>query len=194
MQKIILIGDGGHSKVIEDCILSNGDVVLAKLDDKYDTRFMEGSVVKGPISILPDLFAMDVKICVAIGQNDVRKRIVDLLDIPSEIYATIVHRSAIIGSNVELGFGTVVMPGVVVNAGAKIGEHVIVNSNSTVEHDCVVEDFVHISSGAVMTGGSFIGVGALLGASATVTVGKKVGAWAVVGAGSVVTEDVVAGS
>ena len=81
MQKVILIGDGGYSKVIEDCILASGDIVLAKLDERHRERFMDGDVVKGPIAILPDLFAMDVKICVAIEQNEARG-IVDLLNIP----------------------------------------------------------------------------------------------------------------
>lgn len=191
MQKVILIGDGGHSKVVEDCILASGDIVLAKLDERHRERFMDGDVVKGPIAILPDLFAMDVKICVAIEQNEARKQIVDLLNIPAEVYATVVHPSATIGRNVTLGFGTVVMPGVVINTDAKIGEHVIVNSNSTVEYDCVVEDFVHIASGAVMVGSSSVGIGAVLGASATITSGKRVGDWTTVSAGSVVMEDMV---
>lgn len=190
MQKIILIGDSGHSKVIEDCIYSNGDEVIAKLDDKYSERFVEDSLVKGPISILPDLFSHEVKIVIAIGHNSTRKRIVDLLNIPNEIYAMIIHKSAIIGSNVEIGFGTVVMPGVVVNAGSRIGEHVIINSNSTIEHDCIVEDFVHISPNVTLTGDVTVEQGTQVGAGSTVIPGKSIGSWSMIGAGSVVIHDI----
>lgn len=190
MQKIILIGDSGHSKVIEDCIYSNGDEVIAKLDDKYSERFMEGSLVKGPISILPELFSMDIKIFIAIGHNPTRKRIIDLLNLPSSIYATIVHKSAIIGSKVEIGFGTVVMPGVVVNADSQVGEHVILNSNSTIEHDCVVEDFVHISPAVTLTGNVTVLEGTQIGAGSTVIPGQSIGSWSMIGAGSTIITEI----
>lgn len=190
MQKIILIGDSGHSKVIEDCIRSNGDEIIAKLDDKYSERFMEGSLVKGPISILPDLFSVDMKIFIAIGHNSTRKRIVDLLNVPNEIYATVVHKSAVIGSNVEIGFGTVVMPGVVINADSRIGEHVIVNSNSTIEHDCVIEDYVHISPNATLTGNVTVAQGTQIGAGSTVIPSKTIGSWSMIGAGSTIITDI----
>lgn len=190
MQKIILIGDNGHSKVIEDCIHSNGDVVIAKLDDQYSERVMEGTLVKGPIAILPELFEVDLKIFIAIEQNQARKKIVDLLGLPSQIYATVIHKSAIISPTAEIGFGTVVMPGTVVNADSKIGEHAIINSNSTIEYNCLIEDFVHVSSAAVATGNVQLAEGSHLGASATVIAGQSIGAWAIIGAGSVVVSDI----
>lgn len=190
MQKIILIGDSGHSKVIEDCITSNGDVIVAKLDDKYDQQFQDGSLVKGPISILPELFTVDMKLCIAIGHNATRKKIVDLLNLPSEIYATIIHKTAIVSDSAEVGFGTVIMPGAVINADSKIGEHVIINSNSVVEHDSVIEDIVHISPGVVLTGNVNVGEGTQLGASSTVIPGKRIGSWTMIGAGSVVITDI----
>ena len=62
MEKYILIGDSGHAKVIEDCIVSNGNQVIAKLDDKYTDTFKEGPYLKGPISNIYDLLADDIKV------------------------------------------------------------------------------------------------------------------------------------
>ncbi|MFY0741936.1 acetyltransferase [Solibacillus silvestris] len=190
MQKIILIGDSGHSKVIEDSIRSNGDKIIAKLDDKYSEKFTEGSLVKGPISLLAELFSLEIKVVIAIGQNPTRKKIVDMLNLPRENYARIIHKSAVVGTNVKIGFGTVVMPGVVINADSDIGAHVIVNSNSTIEHDCKVEDFVHISPATTLTGNVSVAQGTQIGAGSVVIPGKNIGSWSMLGAGSTVLSDI----
>ncbi|MCZ8532007.1 acetyltransferase [Psychrobacillus psychrodurans] len=190
MEKIILIGDSGHAKVIEDCIRSQGDNVIAKLDDRYKEKFYEGVIIKGPITLLEDLLTDEVKIVIAIGSNTIRKSIVERLDISKEKYAVIIHSQAIVCSSVKVGHGSVIMPGVVVNAGAIIGSHAIFNSNSVVEHDCVVEDFTHISPGAILTGNVKVGQGSHVGAGSTIIPGVEVGSWTIVGAGSTVISNI----
>lgn len=190
LEKIILIGDSGHAKVIEDCILSQGSSVIAKLDDRYKERFHENHLIKGPFAIVEDLLTDGVKVVISIGSNVIRKRIVERLNIANEKYAIIVHRRAIVCNSANVGHGTVIMPGVIVNADASIGCHTIINSNSVVEHDCVVEDFTHISPGAILTGNVKVGRGSHVGAGSTIIPGIEIGSWTTVGAGSSVISNI----
>ncbi|WP_313893772.1 acetyltransferase [Psychrobacillus sp.] len=190
MEKIILIGDSGHAKVIEDCIRSQGGSVIAKLDDRYQERFYEEHLIKGPIALIDDLLIDDVKIVISIGSNHIRKSIVERLNIADEKYATIIHNRAIVCNSVKVDYGTVIMPGVIVNADASIGCHSIINSNSVIEHDCVVENFTHISPGAILTGNVKVGQGSHVGAGATVIPGIDIGSWTTIGAGSSVISNI----
>ncbi|KQL36903.1 acetyltransferase [Psychrobacillus sp. FJAT-21963] len=190
MEKIILIGDGGHAKVIEDCIRSQGGSVIAMLDDRYKVKFYEAHIVKGPVALIEELLTDEVKVVISIGSNPIRKSIVERLGISNEKYAVIIHSSAILSGSVKVGHGTVVMPGVVVNADASIGFHTIINSNSVIEHDCVVEDFTHISPGAILTGNVKVGQGSHVGAGTTIIPSIVIGSWTTVGAGSSVISNI----
>lgn len=190
MEKIILIGDSGHAKVIEDCIGSQGGNVIAKLDDRYNDKFFDKHLVKGPIALIYELLTDEVKVIISIGSNNIRKSMVERLSIASEKYAIIIHRLAIVSSTVKVGHGTVLMPGVVVNADAIIGCHTIINSNSVVEHDCVVEDFTHISPGVILTGNVKVGQGSHVGAGSTVIPGIEIGSRTTIGAGSTVISNI----
>lgn len=188
---IILIGDSGHAKVIADIINSNGDRVIAKLDDKYSNSCVEKECWIGPLSDLDSLMKEHhAKIIVAIGSNRIRKNIIECLSLSNESYAKLIHKSAVISPSATIGEGTVIMPRVVVNAEANIGNHVILNSCSVIEHECVIKDYSHISPGAVLTGGSTVDEGVHIGANATIIPLKKIGQWTTIGAGSVVLEDI----
>lgn len=190
MDKIILIGDSGHGKVIEDCIRSQGSKVIAKLDDRYKEQFYEDSVIKGPIELIEDLLIDEVKVVITIGSNSIRKYMMERLGISNDKYGVIIHRSAIISDAVKVGNGTVIMPGVVINADTIIGSHTIINSHSVVEHDCVLEDFTHISPGAILTGNVKIGQGSHVGAGVTIIPGIEIGSWTTIGAGASVISNI----
>lgn len=190
MEQIILIGDSGHAKVIEDCIISQGGKVIAKLDDRYKARISDGVILKGPIELFQEILNEDIKVVISIGSNHIRKKIVERLGLSPDKYATIVHNSANVSKTAKLGYGTVIMPGAIVNADALIGNHIIVNSNSVIEHDCVIDDFGHISPGVILTGNVKVGEGSHIGAGVSVIPGIKVGSWSIVGAGAVVTSNI----
>lgn len=188
MQRYILIGDSGHSKVITDCITSNNDIVVAKLDDKYTEVFEEEAIVKGPLSALSDLLDANMKIIIAIGANHIRKIIKEKLSVSDEQYGIVVHKSAIISESAKIGYGTVVMPGAIINADTKIGNHCIINSGAIVEHDNTIGHYAHISPNATLTGGVTIGEGTQIGAASVVIPGTEVGEWTMVGAGATVVK------
>ena len=186
----ILIGDSGHAKVIEDCIHANGDQVIAKLDDKYKEAFEEHAYKKGPVSILPTIYTKSTKVIIAIGNNEIRQKIVKQLNLPEEAYGIVIHPSAIISSSAKVECGTVIMPKVVVNADAIIGTHVILNTSAIVEHESIIESYVHISPGAVCTGNVHVSEGAHIGASAVIIPSVQIGAWSTIGAGSSVVRNI----
>ena len=189
MFEYILIGDSGHAKVIEDCIIANAHKVIAKLDDKYTSVFREGPYTKAPFLVLM-LLNENTKIIVSIGNNSIRKKMIKRLKLKPEQYGIIIHPSAIISPSVTIKGGTVVMPNVVINADSQIGEHVILNTASVVEHDCIVDDFSHISPGTILTGGVCVGEGTQIGNKSSVIPLVKIGCWSMVGAGSVVIQDI----
>ncbi|WP_018394767.1 acetyltransferase [Bacillus sp. 37MA] len=192
MKPIVVIGEGGHSKVIQDIIAAEGLYqVIAILDDKYNDLFEIDRVVIGPISYAEKLIAeTNAVFVIAIGNNRVREKIARSLFEAGAVFKAVVHPFSSVSPSARIGAGTVVMAGSVINADAVIGEHAIINSGAVVEHDNQIGDFAHVSPGAVLTGNVFVGTGAHIGAGATVIPGKTLGDWSVVGAGTVVINDI----
>ena len=152
MAELIIIGIGGHSKVVTDIAMLNGYKILGYLDDKEPVG--EGrDFYLGRIDTLPRWVRDGISFVIAIGNNLVRKAIVERYEGLNLDYVKLVHPAAIIGSKVEILSGSVVMPGAIINADARIGRHVIVNTAAVVDHDCRVGDFAHVAQGAVLAGG-----------------------------------------
>lgn len=193
--KIVILGDGGHSKVITDLINSqHDDQIVGYLDDKYKEIIVKNHQFFGPLSTvqkLRELF-VDVKYIVAIGNNVVRKQIVQMLDLPIDYYATLQHKSAIVSPSSQIGCGSVIMANTVINADSQIGSHSIINTGSIVEHDNKLADFVHISPHATLTGSVVIEEGVHIGAGATLIPHVRIGEWAIIGAGATVINHIPA--
>ncbi|USL25730.1 acetyltransferase [Priestia megaterium] len=192
MKKLFIIGQGGHSKVVTDMVKAQGDYeIIGYLDDYYKEMKKDGELIYAPISFF-SCFSKDelIYFVIAIGNNIVRKRITEALQLPYSKYATIIHPTAVISSSSMVGKGSVVMPYSVVNANSKIGEHAIINTGAIVEHDNLIGDFVHLSPNVTLTGTVHIEEGTHLGAGSTVIPGRIIGSWATVGAGATVVCDI----
>ena len=169
VNKLIIVGAGGHGKVVYDVAESMG--VFSEIYFLDDDRLLLGDFYKSKVigsSREVNRYLNDYGFIVAIGDNAIREKI--LLELKS-IDATIevlVHSKALISSTVNIGVGTVVMPNVIINADSKIGRGVILNTASVVEHDCRVGDFCHISPNATICGIVNIGKNSWVGAGATV--------------------------
>jgi len=192
---LIVIGSGGHGKVVAEAAAASGSYrVAAFVDDKYDSDRIKGGVLHAPLSSIRSLLNQveDAKVIVAVGSNSTRLQLVQRLELPVETYATIIHPSAIISPSAKIGHGSVVGAGAIVNADAVVGQHGIINSKAVVEHDCLVGDYVHISPAAAIAGGAYIGRGAHIGIGANIIPGLTVGEWSTLGAGAVAIRDVPA--
>ncbi|MEN1970008.1 acetyltransferase [Lentibacillus sp. N15] len=193
MTAVIILGDGGHSRVIQEIIAGNAAYQMkAILDDKYNAGFQQKGIIHAPIAFLPKVFSKGSKVVVAIGDNRTRKRIVQSLHLLPKHYLTVIHPSAIVSTSARIGCGTVIMPSAVINANAEIGAHCIVNTSAIVEHDNEIDDFTHLSPNTTLTGNVTTGVGVHVGAAATIIPGKHLGSWSVIGAGSTVIEHIPA--
>ncbi|MGP4074893.1 acetyltransferase [Halobacillus sp. K22] len=191
--ELLLIGDGGHSKVIQDIIHAEGKhKIIGLLDDKYEKKTIRQHTFVGPLDTIFDLNRENVGIILAIGNNRVRKKLVKQFQIHPSQFITVIHPSAIVSPSARIGRGTVIMPKVVVNANAVVRDHCILNTGSTVEHDCFVENFTHLSPAATLTGQVVLEEGVNIGASATVIPGLKIGSWTIIGAGATVVENIAA--
>lgn len=191
MDDIILIGAGGHSKVIQDIISSSKTGrIHAILDDAITARKVENGVIYSDMSFINEINIMDFKYCICIGSNRVRETIYNKMNLPIENYITLIHPTAVISKSAKLGFGTVVMANAIINADTTVGNHCIINSGAVVEHDNRIGDFVHISPNSTLTGTVTIGDGSHIGAGSTIIPGKQVGSWATIGAGAVVIENI----
>ncbi|SFJ09501.1 acetyltransferase EpsM [Kaistella treverensis] len=185
MEKVIIIGGGGHAKVLIDCIESeNKFEIISVLDDNPDLH----EILNYKVLRRTELKSQNnVKIILGIGNNTTRKRIAEEL---SAEYITAVHPSAIISKYAKIGKGTVIFAGAVVNAGAVVGDHCIINTGAIIEHDCIIEDFVHISPNVALSGGVRICSGTHVGIGANVIQNISIGSNVTIGSGAVVIADI----
>lgn len=137
--RYILLGNGGHARVIKDLIGKiNGTVVhVFNSDTEYDVDVEPG---------LP--------LVIAIGNNEIRKNIVKKI---KHVMPSLVHPSAQLASEVILGAGTVVLANAVIQAGAIIGEHCMINANVVIDHDVQMGDFVNVYPNVYIGGAATIG-------------------------------------
>jgi acetyltransferase EpsM len=185
MNKLLIIGAGGHGKVVYDIAESTkrfDDIYF--LDDAITGTFYKSEVVGTSIDI--DKYINDFSFIVAIGSNSIRAKVQNELESIEAKITTLIHHRAVVTDSSNIGVGSVIMSNVVVNADSKIGKGVILNTASVVEHDCRVGDFCHISPNATICGIVNIGKNSWVGAGATVINNLNICENVVIGAGSVV--------
>lgn len=185
-KEVIIIGAGGHGKVIADIIEKSGDKVCGFLDDGAENKEVFGYPVLGKTQDCHKF--SDKEFFIAIGNNGIRKKIAT--ENNGLKFYTAIHPSAIISRGVEIGIGTCVMAGSVINADTKIGKHVIINSGSVVEHDNILADYVHLSPGAVLCGTVRVGECTHIGAGVTVKNNTSITSDTVIGVGVAVVSDI----
>lgn len=183
MNRIIIIGAGGHGRVVAD---------IARLNGYHDIVFLDDADIEmasGKVSEYLN-YAEGADFIVAIGNNHTRKAIQTMLTESNCNIVTLIHPNAVLGSNVSIGSGTVVMAGVVINAGAKIGDGVILNTCCSVDHDCTIEDYCHISVGAHLAGSVGVGKITFVCAGATIVNNITVCEDCIIGAGAAVVRNI----
>lgn len=188
--KIVILGAGGHAGVIAELLEHKGykESEIEFLDDSVsEGSCIFGKRVAGKIESCLD-YPQETKFIIGIGENRIRKALAEKYHLP---YITLVHPKAVIGKNVSLGQGTVVMAGAIVQNGSTIGMHCIVNTGATVDHDCEVEDYVHISPGCHVGGGVKIAAESWLGIGSCVKNGVEINKRCLLGAGAALVKDVL---
>lgn len=185
-KKLVIIGASGHGKVVADIALKNGYKIVGFLDDDDSIKEICGFPVLGKISKIHE-YERVCEFIIAIGNNVIRERISEQYDVN---WATLIHPTAVIGMQCEIGSGTVVMANAIVNPCATIGKHCIINTGALVEHDNVLDDYVHISPNASVAGTVHIGKRTHIGVGACVKNNLCISADAMIGAGAAVVKDI----
>lgn len=187
---LIIIGASGHGKVVADAaIRMNKWKSISFLDDnKNIEEFMGIKVIGGSEDYKQYILKADI--FVAIGNNDIRLKLQTKLEKDKANVPIIIHPTAIIGSNISIGAGTVILAGVVINSDAKLGKGVIINTGAIVEHDNVIKDFVHISPGVRLAGNVTICDKSWVGIGSCVIQGINIDENSIIGAGTVIISDV----
>jgi sugar O-acyltransferase (sialic acid O-acetyltransferase NeuD family) len=188
--KLLLIGASGHGRVVADIALKmNKWKSIAFLDDDETIKESMSLEVIGK-SQEAFQYINDYDIFVAIGNNLIREKFQDGLEKLNASIPILIHPNVVIGKEVNLGCGTVVMAGVVINCYSKIGKGCIVNTSATIDHDNVIEDYVHISPGAHLAGTVRVGKSTWLGIGSLISNNVNVCRDCNIGAGAVVIKDI----
>lgn len=188
MKNLLIIGAGGHGKVVADVVQSLAIYEKIEfLDDNCKANI--GFSILGPVAHVKQ-YIHKFDVFVAIGNNKMRGDFLkSLIELGANI-PTFVHPSAVVSKRASIGIGSIVMPGAVVNAGASLGKGCIVNTCASIDHDCLIEDYCHISVGAHLAGNVYLGEKVWVGIGALVNNNIGICSNTCIGAGAVVVKNI----
>lgn len=195
-KKIIVIGGGGHAKVIIDAINKESVFTVKGI---VDSAFPKGSIVHGVNvlgndDVLQELYASGIRHAIigigTLGDYKAKHGVYKKLTAGGFTLPVVRHPSSVIAADVVIGAGTFIGAGVVITPGVVIGENVIVNTRASIDHDCRIGDFTHVSPGAILCGGVKVGCDVHIGAGAVVVQNIHLADKVFVKAASLVKKDI----
>ena len=193
-KKIMVIGGGGHAKVLLEILSRLKFDVYAVIAPQIDIkcRMFEGLKHYVSDSAILEYSADQVVLVNGVGSlpgNATRQSIYNKFHNYGYEFLTVVSDLALVSSYCTLGAGVQVMPGAIINADTSIGDNSIVNSGAIVEHDCTLGHNNHIAPGSVLSGGVVTGNYVHVATGARIIQGVHIGDHAVIGAGATLTKD-----
>ena len=187
--RLLVIGAGGHAKVVVDTAIAAGWDIAGIVGMPGDEPEILGyGVSQDAAGIEADAFI------VAIGKNRTRAAYFDQFLATGMPAGTVIHPSAVISSDAVIGNGSFVAAGAIVYTSARVGVDTVINTGCTIDHDCVIGDHALVGPLACLCGGVQVGDGSLIGAGSTNIPARSIAEWSVVGAGATVVSDLPAGS
>lgn len=185
---VIIIGAGGHAKVIADIIEKSGDNLIGFLDDN---EVIQNKIIYKDKKVIGTTKNIEkykkLYFIIGIGNNKIRKEISQKYKLN---WYTAIHPNSIIANCVRIGEGSTIMAGAIINPYTTIGKHCIINTKSSIDHDNIIEDYVHISPGAVLAGNVTIKNYTWIGAGATIINNISINENNMIGAGAVVIKNI----
>jgi acetyltransferase EpsM len=189
MKSVLIIGAGGHAQDVIDVACSAGYSIAGFLDDNITGDFILGKV-KDYRSIIDKYRNQDIGYVIGINNSKTREYIDEVLTEIGAKPITLVHSSAVIGHNVEIGLGSVLGAGVVLTSNVSIGRHVHMNTHASVNQGSTIGDYCTLSPGVKVCGDVTAGKSVQFGASSTVINLINIGDNVILGAGAVVVNDI----
>lgn len=193
MDKLVVLGAGGHAKVVISALMESGVKIAGILDD--DTKKIGKKILGIPVLGKLDLIETGEfsHAIIAIGNNKIRKEIAERY---SKIcsWLQVIHPFSYVHPTAKIGEGSVIFAGAVIQPDVIIGNHAIINTGACIDHDCKLSDYVHIGPGVKLAGSVEVNEGSFLGINSSVIPNVNIGKWCVIGAGAVVINNVYDGS
>lgn len=190
-KSVIIIGAGGHAKVIIEILKSCKIKIDYCIGQEHDNETCLGvPVLKGDQN-LEKLYNLNYeKAFVAIGSNNLRSKLTKKIEIVGFKIINAISPFSILSKSIILGTGIAIMPGVVINAESKIGNNSIINTGATIDHDCDIGENCHIAPQCVLAGNVKIGENTFLGIGTKIIPEITIGSNSIIGAGSVVIKNI----
>ena len=191
---IIILGTGGHAKVITDALVLSGREILGFVTPalKAESEFC-GKKVLGNDEVINQYSPDEIELVNGIGslpRKNLRWNLAEKMREQGYKFAIVIHPNAVIATDINLDEGVQIMAGVIIQAGTKIKQDSIINTGSLIDHDCEIERNCHIAPGVVCSGGVVIGSNTHLGTGTIVTEYRSIGSNCAIAAGSVVFKDI----
>ena len=200
MRPLVLLGAGGHARVVLAMVRAIGGRLLGVCDPALNSAGQaswEGLIVLGGDEALSQHGPDQVDLVLGVGQTargTTRAELYAAWSKKGYCFPPIIHPTAWVASSVGLQDGVQIMAGAIIQPGCTLGRNVIVNTCASIDHDCQIGDGVHVAPGAVICGGVQIAAETFIGAGAVIIQGLSIGCASVIGAGVTLLHDSAAGS
>ncbi|WP_367606886.1 acetyltransferase [Legionella sp. W05-934-2] len=192
LNPIVVIGGGGHAKVLLEAIHLLNMPILGVLDNSETLKEVHGVPILGSDKLLDNFKPSEVALVNGLGSLKPYSKRTDIfksLKQKGYKFVTIIHPSAIVAKNTHIGEGVQIMAGVIIQPGVTIGDNVIINTRASIDHDCVIGEHTHIAPGVTLSGNVSVGRQVHIGTGATLIQGINIGSGSTLAAGAVMTKD-----
>lgn len=190
--KVLLLGSGGHAKVLIDCLHQLSDIEILGMLDTDPARVGQqvlGERVLGTEEIIGKYTPEEVCLVNAVGSSNLptsRQKLFTKFKLLGYSFLSVIHPAAIISKDAKLGEGIQLMVGSVVQPGCVVGDNVILNTGASIDHDCQIGNHVHLAPGVICSGHVSIGDCSHIGVGSVIIQNISIGSYCLVGAGAVV--------
>lgn len=195
---VIVIGAGGHGKVLIQTLRLLGRHILFVTDESASLRggWLEGAEVRGTDELIRANPPDSIELVNGVGSTHLpsaRMNVFNRFKYRGYRFATVIHPSASVADSANIAQGAQIMSGVIVQPNALIGANTILNTRGSIDHDCVIGAHTHLAPGVTLSGGVTIGQMCHIGTGVTVIQSVDIGHETMVGAGAVVIRDLPPG-
>jgi len=182
---ILIIGAGGHSKVIIDIIRELGNYNIIGIYDDNKTGYFSGIKIIGKIAEINNTTDYFI---IGIGNDKIRKKIAE--EYNQLKWATLIHPKTIISKTSTIKDGTVICAGAIIQTEVEIGKHCIINTNCSIDHESIIGNYCSICPSSTICGQVKINESSFIGANSTIIQTIEIGKECIIGAGTVVIRNI----
>ena len=195
---ILILGAGGHAKVLIDALQQSGNTILGMTDpNALEGQNLMGMPILGDDNRILEYSPSNILLVNTLGSvrdTQARRKLFDLWKAKGYSFAQVIHPKAILAPDVLLAEGVQVLAGAIINTGTTVGQNTIINTGSIIEHDCVIGAHVHIAPGSRVAGQVHICDQTHVGIGSTIIQNLTVGEYCLIAAGAVVVTSCKAGA